>query len=154
MGRSAGRGLRKPGRSRKSSGLSWCSSIRTASAPAERCASTKTYGEDAIEKVRSDPYRLAKDIHGIGFKTADQIAQKIGIPADSLIRACAGLILCGGRRIRLGSGYLVDLQPDILTRIVESLERSPSPLSPKTKRRVARFRFCQRWLDPVLLRVF
>ncbi len=51
----------------------------------------KTYGEDAIEKVRTDPYRLAKDIHGIGFKTADQIAQKIGIPVDSLIRACAGL---------------------------------------------------------------
>ncbi len=51
----------------------------------------KTYGEDAIEKVRSDPYRLAKDIHGIGFKTADQIAQKIGIPVDSLLRACAGL---------------------------------------------------------------
>ena len=51
----------------------------------------KTYGEDAIEKVRSDPYRLAKDIHGIGFKTADQIAQKMGVPVDSLIRACAGL---------------------------------------------------------------
>jgi exodeoxyribonuclease V alpha subunit len=51
----------------------------------------KTYGQDAIEKVRNDPYCLAKDIHGIGFKTADQIAQKIGIPVDSLIRACAGL---------------------------------------------------------------
>jgi hypothetical protein len=51
----------------------------------------KTYGDDAIEKVRNDPYRLAKDIHGIGFKTADQIAQKIGILVDSLIRACAGL---------------------------------------------------------------
>jgi exodeoxyribonuclease V alpha subunit len=51
----------------------------------------KTYGEDAIEKVRGNPYALAKDIHGIGFKTADQIAQKIGIPVDSLIRACAGL---------------------------------------------------------------
>ncbi|HEY3855673.1 MAG TPA: ATP-dependent RecD-like DNA helicase [Verrucomicrobiae bacterium] len=51
----------------------------------------KTYGDYAIEKVRTDPYRLAKDIHGIGFKTADQIAQKIGIPVDSLIRACAGL---------------------------------------------------------------
>jgi len=50
----------------------------------------KTYGQDAIEKVRGNPYSLAKDIHGIGFKTADQIAQKIGIPADSLIRACAG----------------------------------------------------------------
>ena len=51
----------------------------------------KTYGQDAIEKVRANPYSLAKDIHGIGFKTADQIAQKIGIPVDSLIRACAGL---------------------------------------------------------------
>jgi exodeoxyribonuclease V alpha subunit len=38
-----------------------------------------------------NPYALAKDIHGIGFKTADQIAQKIGIPVESLIRACAGL---------------------------------------------------------------
>jgi len=51
----------------------------------------KTYGEGAIELVRANPYRLAKDIHGIGFKTADQIAQKMGIPVDSLIRACAGL---------------------------------------------------------------
>jgi exodeoxyribonuclease V alpha subunit len=51
----------------------------------------KTYGEDAIGKVQSNPYALAKDIHGIGFKTADQIAQKIGIPVDSLIRVCAGL---------------------------------------------------------------
>src|ERR1035438_6284968 len=51
----------------------------------------KTYGQDAIEKVRGNPYTLAKDIHGIGFKTADQISQKIGIPVDSLIRACAGL---------------------------------------------------------------
>jgi exodeoxyribonuclease V alpha subunit len=51
----------------------------------------KTYGEQAIEKVRANPYALAQDIHGIGFKIADQIAQKIGIPVDSLIRACAGL---------------------------------------------------------------
>jgi exodeoxyribonuclease V alpha subunit len=51
----------------------------------------KTYGESAIEKVQADPFCLAKDIHGIGFKTADQIAQKIGIPHDSIIRACAGL---------------------------------------------------------------
>ncbi len=51
----------------------------------------KTYGENAVEIVQKNPYALAKDIHGIGFKTADQIAQKIGIPHDSLIRACAGL---------------------------------------------------------------
>jgi exodeoxyribonuclease V alpha subunit len=51
----------------------------------------KTYGEHAIETVRANPYALARDIPGIGFKTADQIAQKVGIPFDSLARACAGL---------------------------------------------------------------
>src|ERR1700745_2016023 len=51
----------------------------------------KTYGEEAIEKVRSNPYMLAKDIYGIGFATADQIAQKVGIPRDSLNRAKAGI---------------------------------------------------------------
>src|SRR5436190_11347841 len=51
----------------------------------------KTYGENAIERVRANPYLLANEIHGIGFKTADQIAQRIGIAPDSLLRACAGL---------------------------------------------------------------
>jgi exodeoxyribonuclease V alpha subunit len=51
----------------------------------------KTYGETAIETVRSNPYLLAQDIPGIGFATADQVARKLGIPADSLIRARAGL---------------------------------------------------------------
>jgi exodeoxyribonuclease V alpha subunit len=51
----------------------------------------KTYGEQAIEKVRSNPYMLAKDIYGIGFATADQIAQKVGIPRDSINRARAGI---------------------------------------------------------------
>jgi exodeoxyribonuclease V alpha subunit len=51
----------------------------------------KTYGENAIEAVRANPYVLAQDIPGIGFLTADQIAQKMGIPHDSLLRASAGL---------------------------------------------------------------
>jgi len=51
----------------------------------------KTYGDGAVVRVRENPYRLALDIHGIGFKTADQIAQRLGIPADSLIRARAGV---------------------------------------------------------------
>lgn len=51
----------------------------------------KTYGEESIEKVRENPYRLALDIHGIGFKTADTLAQKLGIAPDSLIRAQAGV---------------------------------------------------------------
>jgi exodeoxyribonuclease V alpha subunit len=51
----------------------------------------KTYGDEAIIKVSENPYRLALDIHGIGFKTADLIAQKLGIAPDSLIRAQAGV---------------------------------------------------------------
>ena len=45
----------------------------------------------AVERVRGNPYILAKDIYGIGFKTADQIAQRVGIPKDSMSRACAGI---------------------------------------------------------------
>jgi exodeoxyribonuclease V alpha subunit len=51
----------------------------------------KTYGDAAVERVRENPYRLALDIHGIGFKTADVTAQRLGIPRDSLIRAQAGV---------------------------------------------------------------
>lgn len=51
----------------------------------------RTYGGGAIETVRADPYRLARDIAGIGFKTADGIAERLGIPRDSLARAEAGL---------------------------------------------------------------
>lgn len=51
----------------------------------------KTYGDEAIIKVSENPYRLALDIHGIGFKTADVIAGRLGIAPDSLIRAQAGV---------------------------------------------------------------
>src|ERR1700720_3685569 len=51
----------------------------------------KTYGQDAIERVRANPYALARDIPGIGCQSADQIAQKIGIPHESIARASAGL---------------------------------------------------------------
>jgi exodeoxyribonuclease V alpha subunit len=51
----------------------------------------KTYGEQAIEQVRNNPYMLARDVYGIGFATADQIAQKVGVPRDSLNRAKAGI---------------------------------------------------------------
>ena len=51
----------------------------------------KAYGKHAIEKVSTNPYTLAKDIYGIGFTTADKIAQNLGIPKDSLDRARAGI---------------------------------------------------------------
>jgi exodeoxyribonuclease V alpha subunit len=51
----------------------------------------KRYAEDSISVVRSEPYRLASEVWGIGFKTADTIAQAVGIPHDSPERIKAGL---------------------------------------------------------------
>jgi exodeoxyribonuclease V alpha subunit len=51
----------------------------------------KSYGAEAIELIRSDPYRLARDIQGIGFHSADGVAEKLGLEADSLLRARAAL---------------------------------------------------------------
>jgi exodeoxyribonuclease V alpha subunit len=51
----------------------------------------KAYGETAIEQVRQNPYRLARDIRGIGFKTADRIAASVGIGRQSDVRARAGV---------------------------------------------------------------
>ena len=51
----------------------------------------KTYGADAVRLVSENPYRLARDIRGIGFRTADQIAAKLGIEKTALIRVRAGI---------------------------------------------------------------
>src|SRR5215470_15320241 len=51
----------------------------------------KTYGADAIRVMTENPYRLARDIRGIGFKTADAIAMKLGIEKTAMIRVRAGI---------------------------------------------------------------
>jgi exodeoxyribonuclease V alpha subunit len=51
----------------------------------------KTYGNDSIRTIRDNPYQLARDIWGIGFKTADATAQKLGIAKDSQQRIDAGI---------------------------------------------------------------
>ena len=51
----------------------------------------KTYGADAVQVISENPYRLARDIRGIGFRTADQIAMKVGIDKDAMIRVRAGI---------------------------------------------------------------
>src|SRR6266571_5054519 len=47
----------------------------------------KTYGGDAVQVMSENPYRLARDIRGIGFKTADAIAMKLGIDKTAMVRA-------------------------------------------------------------------
>ncbi|WP_158744911.1 ATP-dependent RecD-like DNA helicase [Acidisphaera sp. L21] len=51
----------------------------------------KTYGADAVQIITENPYRLARDIRGIGFRTADQIASKLGIEPTATIRVRAGI---------------------------------------------------------------
>ena len=51
----------------------------------------KTYGADAIQVMTENPYRLARDIRGIGFRTADAIAMKLGIEKTAMIRVRAGI---------------------------------------------------------------
>ncbi len=52
----------------------------------------RQYGRESIKVVKENPYRLATDIFGVGFLTADKIAGKLGIPKDSQIRAEAGIL--------------------------------------------------------------
>ncbi|MEW5785124.1 MAG: ATP-dependent RecD-like DNA helicase [Bacillota bacterium] len=52
----------------------------------------KAYGKEAVAKVKENPYRLAAEIWGIGFLTADNMARKMGFAPDSLIRAKEGVI--------------------------------------------------------------
>jgi exodeoxyribonuclease V alpha subunit len=51
----------------------------------------KTYGSDAVQVMTENPYRLARDIRGIGFKTADAIAMKLGIEKIAMVRVRAGV---------------------------------------------------------------
>lgn len=92
----------------------------------------KTYGEDSVAKVRENPYRLAIDIHGIGFKTADHIAQQLGIAPHSLIRAQAGVrhvlqtmsgqghCACEVRQLRQDTHDLLDIPSDIVEKAMEA----------------------------------
>lgn len=50
-----------------------------------------TYGDDTINQLQNDPYRLAQDITGVGFRTADQIAQQVGLPINHPSRLEAGV---------------------------------------------------------------
>jgi exodeoxyribonuclease V alpha subunit len=70
----------------------------------------KTYRDEAIEVVRREPYRLAADVWGIGFKTADQIAQRLGIPHDSPQRVKAGLQFALSEASEDGHCYLPEAE--------------------------------------------
>src|SRR5262245_38677705 len=87
----------------------------------------KTYGPDAIPLVKENPYRLARDIRGIGFKTADELAQKLGIPKTSMLRARAGISYALLQAVENGDCGLPE--EDLLTLAERLLEIERTTLS-------------------------
>jgi exodeoxyribonuclease V alpha subunit len=78
----------------------------------------KRYGDEAARVVQHEPYRLAADIPGIGFQSADRIAREVGIAKDSPARGAAGILHCLGESV--ADGHLF-LPTDILLREAEKL---------------------------------
>lgn len=66
----------------------------------------KQYGPDVYSILRENPYRLADEVKGIGFRTADEIAAKAGIPVDSLFRICSAILYTLELALSEGSLYL------------------------------------------------
>ncbi len=70
----------------------------------------KQYGSQSVEIVKENPYRLARDLYGTGFITADKIAQRLGIDRNSLIRAKAGLVYVMNQLTEEGHAYYPENQ--------------------------------------------
>jgi exodeoxyribonuclease V alpha subunit len=83
----------------------------------------KVYGAQAAEIVRENPYRLATDIYGIGFKTADKIAAALSIPRDAPQRIAAGVLYLLG--LAADRGHLFLPKKELLEEAEELLEAEP-----------------------------
>ena len=88
----------------------------------------KTYGQEAIQKVRSDPYRLERDVDGIGFRIADRIAQRLGLGRDAPERVQAGIRYLLSEAADEGHVYLPAVE--MMERAVEILDINAELLPP------------------------
>jgi|ERR1700733_4833917 len=97
--------------------------------PAYAAKIYKAYGQNSIAMLTENPYRLAEDIWGIGFKTADQIAQVIGIARNSLKRVKAGLLFAISNCVGQGHIYaeLTHLKKETIA-LLELEEQESEPL--------------------------
>ena len=80
---------RPPGASSARCATSCCSCTRTGSARLRAARIFEAYGARAIQLVSANPYRLAQEIRGIGFASADELAERLGHPARTRRSACA-----------------------------------------------------------------
>jgi exodeoxyribonuclease V alpha subunit len=89
----------------------------------------KAYGATSVQVVTNDPYRLAKDIYGIGFKTADKIARQMGLPVDAPERIRAGLTYALNQLSEEGHCYAEQIQ--LFNLAASLLELSPEVCRPQ-----------------------
>jgi exodeoxyribonuclease V alpha subunit len=87
--------------------------------PARAVKIYKTYGNSALEIIKKNPYRLAEDIWGIGFKLADSVARRMGIPEESPLRAEAAVMYILEKALEEGHCYL---PVDIIRERAEKLD--------------------------------
>lgn len=80
----------------------------------------KTYGDDSLDVVRNNPYKMEQDIHGVGFKTADRIAQNLGLPSDHPSRIEAGVIYALNEMVN--EGHVYSPENMLVERALELLE--------------------------------
>ena len=92
----------------------------------------KRYGPDSIAIIKADPYRLCRDIWGIGFQTADRIATAVGLPKDSAVRARASIIYTLQTEAD-DSGHCWTVEPDLLLHAQELVDISVETLSEALK---------------------
>ena len=86
----------------------------------------KTYGNDAIPIVTANPYQLADDIYGIGFVTADTIAQKLGMDKDAPQRVEAGIKYVLSQKAE--DGHVFQHRPELLEACQTMLEQEPEAI--------------------------
>ena len=86
----------------------------------------KTYGNDAIPVVTENPYQLADDIYGIGFVTADTIAQKLGMDQDAPQRVEAGIKYVLSQKA--DEGHVFQHRPELIEACQTVLEQEPEAI--------------------------
>ncbi|HDQ72340.1 MAG TPA: ATP-dependent RecD-like DNA helicase [Chloroflexi bacterium] len=82
----------------------------------------KTYGDSALQIVQENPYQLARDIWGVGFKTADKIAHNLGVPHDDPFRVQAGVAYALSQLA--DEGHVYAAEDDLIQKTVRLLEVS------------------------------
>jgi exodeoxyribonuclease V alpha subunit len=104
----------------------------------------KRYGAAAVALVRENPYRLALEVWGIGFKSADALAQRLGIEPTSPARAEAGLLHVLGELTE--DGHVHAPEHELLKAAGEALSLGEDLLAPAVERLVAAGRFVRETL--------